>query len=69
MQNHGINVGRIAQKGILEFHRRMKKLSSNTTVIAIVPQIQYGHRGRIHEEMFVYRETGPIPGLMVNVSE
>lgn len=69
MHNDGINIGTIAQKGILEFHERIMECSKNTGVIAIVPQIVFGHRGRIHEEMFVYRKHALVPGDLVNVSE
>lgn len=69
MENHGVNVGLEAQKGIVEFHKRILDCGKNTGVIAIVPQIQFGHRGRIHTEMFVYRKHMPVPGGLVNVSD
>lgn len=70
MDNAGVNVGKVAQVGIFKFHERIKKLSSNTAVIALIPGFRFGHRGRITEDMFVYRKThGPVPGGLVNVSE
>lgn len=69
MDNEGVNIGKVAQKGILMFHRRIMQCGSNTGVITILPQIQFGHRGRIHDRMFVYRKThGPVPGGIVNVA-
>lgn len=68
MDNDGTNVGVIAQKGILEFHHRVTKLSKNAGVVAIVPEIRFGHRGRLYTKMFVYRPTGQVPGGLVNVS-
>jgi hypothetical protein len=67
MANEGVNIGKDAQNGILAFHRRILECGKNTAVIAIVPQFRFGHRGRIHTEMFVYRKTGPVPGGFVNV--
>ena len=55
MENHGVNVGVVAQEGAIRFHHRILQCSPNTGVIAIVPQFRFGHRGRIHEQMFVYR--------------
>lgn len=69
MDNEGTNIGKVAQKGILMFHQRVMELSRNTGAIAILPQIQFGHRGRIHNRLFVYRKThGPVPGGIVNVA-
>lgn len=69
LNNGGVNIGVQAQNGIIAFHERLKTLGKNTIVCAIVPQIRFGHRGRIHTEMFVYRKTdGPVPGGIVNVA-
>lgn len=68
MDNGGVNVGVVAQEGILRFHKRIMALGQNTGVIAIVPQIRFAHRGRLHTEMFVYRKAGPVPGGLVNVA-
>jgi hypothetical protein len=69
MQNDGVNIGKIAQRGILAFHERVMKLSSNAGVIAIIPQFRFAFRGRLHEEMFVYRKTTTMPKGEVLVSE
>ena len=70
MDNTGVNIGKVAQKGVLQFHDRIMKLSKNTGVIAILPTIRFAHRGRLHTHMFVYRKTHlPIPGGLVNVHE
>ena len=70
MDNTGVNVGVVAQQGILKFHERVKSLTENTAVIAIVPQFRFAHRGRLHEEMFVYRKTHlPVPGGLVNAAQ
>lgn len=69
MENEGTNIGVVAQKGILMFHQRVTGLSSNTAVIAIVPQFRFAHRGRLHQKMFVYRKTGLVPGGIVNVCQ
>ncbi len=69
MSNTGMNVGKEAQNGIFAFHRRIKDLTRNTTVIAIVPQFTFAHRGRLHDRIFVYRKTQPVPGGLVNVSQ
>jgi hypothetical protein len=69
MQNSGVNVGLEAQRGILAFHKRILECGKDTGVIAIVPQFTFGHRGRIHQQMFVYRKTGQVPGGVVNVNE
>jgi hypothetical protein len=69
MENTGTNIGVTAQRGILMFHERIKAMTPNTAVCAIVPQLRFGHRGRIHDEMFVYRKTdGKAPGGIVNVA-
>lgn len=67
MTNQGTNVGLVAQRGILAFHERIKNLTANTAVIAIVPSLRFAHRGRLHTEMFVYRKVNQVPGGMVNV--
>lgn len=67
MENVGVNVGIAAQNGIFKFHRRILEFGKNTGVIAIVPQFRFGHRGRIHDRMFVYRKTTNVPGGVVNV--
>lgn len=68
--NVGKNIGIEAQKGILRFHREILKCGQNTAVIAIVPQFEFAHRGRLHDNMFVYRKQGAhVPGGLVNVSE
>lgn len=70
MTNEGVSVGRVAQEGIFAFHRRIMECGKNTGVIAIIPDFRFGHRGRIHTEMFVYRKThGPVPGGLVNVAQ
>ena len=69
MGNMGINVGKIAQEGIMKFHRRIMQFSKNAGVIAIAPGIRFAHRGRLHTKMFVYRKTGPVPGGLVHVHE
>ena len=69
MENEGTNIGVVAQKGILMFHQRVAGLSSNTAVISIVPQFRFAHRGRLHQNMFVYRKTGLVPGGIVNVCQ
>ncbi len=70
MDNTGVNVGKEALRGILMFHRRIMECSPNTGVIAIIPHFRFAHRGRLHEQMFVYRKThNPIPGGILNVSE
>jgi hypothetical protein len=65
MDNLGVNVGVVAQKGILAFHKRVMELSKNAGVIAIVPQIRFAHRGRLHDKMFVYRPNSTVPGGIV----
>lgn len=67
--NLGVNIGKGAQTGILAFHQRITQCGPNTGVIAIVPQFTFGHRGRIHKEMFVYRKTQSVPGGLVNVNQ
>ena len=67
MTNAGVNIGLKAQEGILAFHKRIVSLTPNTAVIAIVPTIRFAHRGRLHENMFVYRKMRPVPGGRVNV--
>lgn len=67
LDNRGVNVGVIAQRGILAFHKRIMECGPDCGVIAIVPEIRFAHRGRLHEEMFVYRKTGPVPGGLVHV--
>ena len=69
MLNPGVNVGKEAQRGIIAFHQRIIQCGPNTGVIAIVPQFKFGHRGRLHEEMFVYRKIQPVPGGLVNVCQ
>lgn len=69
MSNAGVHIGVVAQLGILKFHEAVMRVSRNAGVIAIVPQLRFGHRGRIHEQMFVYRKAGSIPGGLVHVSE
>ena len=70
MTNDGVNIGVAAQKGILAFHKRMGELSSNAQVIAIIPSFRFAHRGRLHEELFVYRKTAAgVPGGLVNVAQ
>lgn len=70
MENTGTNIGVIAQAGIFKFHKRVMSLSRNAGVIAIIPKFRFAHRGRLHEEMFVYRKTQtPVPGGLVNVHE
>ena len=56
MDNQGTNVGKIAQRGVLRFHARMRDLTSNTMIQVIMPQMIFGHRGHIPNEMFVYRD-------------
>lgn len=68
MDNEGINIGVVAQRGALLFHERVMTLSKNTGVIAIAPQFRFGHRGRLHDRLFVYRKAWPVPGGLVNVS-
>ncbi len=55
MGNEGDHIGPRAQTGIFLFHQRIRKCGSNTEVIAIIPQFRLGHRGRLNDEMFVYR--------------
>ncbi len=70
MENTGTNIGVVAQKGILEFHKRIMELGHNTGVIAIHPLMRFAHRGRLHDKMFVYRKTHhPVPGGLVHVPE
>ncbi len=69
LANTGVNIGMTAQKGIFMFHEQIMKCGRNTGVIAIVPQFRFAHRGRLHEEMFVYRKTAAVPGGLVNVSQ
>lgn len=70
MANTGVTVGKEAQLGIFAFHRRILECGKNTAAIAIVPQFRFGHRGRIHDAMFVYRKThGPLPGGLVHVAQ
>lgn len=70
MENEGKNIGLDAQKGILMFHERIMKCGKNTGVIALVPQFRFAHRGRLHEELFVYRRHNTaVPGGVVNVAQ
>lgn len=69
LTNYGTNIGVVAQKGIIAFYQKMRRLSPNTNVIAIVPQFRFAHRGRLHERLFAYRKIWPIPGGLVNVHE
>ena len=69
MENRGVNIGVVAQRGIFAFHDRIMQCGKNTGVIAIVPQMIFAHRGILHDRMFVYRKTYPIPGGLVNVAE
>ncbi len=68
MNNEGVTSGLEAQNGILQFHQKILTVGRNTGVIAIVPQFIFAHRGRIHDRMFVYRKSGPVPGGIVNVA-
>ena len=70
LDNEGVNIGLKAQRGILKFHEAIMKCGKNTGVIAIVPTVLFAHRGRLHQELFVYRRTqNGIPGGLVNVNE
>lgn len=66
MTNAGVNIGEVAQKGVHEFHRRILECGHNTGVIAIVPQLRFAHRGKLHHKMFVYRRVSAVPGGLVN---
>ncbi len=55
MDNEGVNSGLVAQSGILMFHTRLADLTKNTCVSAIVPTIQFAHRGTLYDRMFVFR--------------
>jgi hypothetical protein len=69
LTNTGVNIGRFAQNGIFAFHKKIMSMGSNTGVVAIVPQFRFAFRGRIHEEMVVYRRTGTEPKGVVLVHE
>lgn len=67
MDNLGANGGIVAQKGIFQFHARVLKAGMSTAVAAIVPGFNFGHRGRMNNNVLVFkRVTSLIPGVVAN---
>jgi hypothetical protein len=66
MENMGVNVGIVAQKGIVMFHKRVMQCGQNCGLAAIIPGFDFGHRGRMNKEMLVFRRMNVIPGAIIN---
>lgn len=68
MSNEGTNMGIVAQQGIFRFHARIIKAGQNTAVAAIIPGINFGHRGRMNNNVLVFKRANDLikPGVPIN---
>ncbi len=65
-ENHGENIGPRAQKGIVDFHKRVTAESPNTGLAAIIPGFSLGHRGHLNNKVWVFKRTNTTPGNILN---